>query len=903
MPPPPLHVIASPRRLSAHAARLVLALIALGAGCAHVRGAGDAFDADYVDCPTATRLPAPAAVTLTRTDAADAARVAWYPLRATQIEGLGAQRYQAQITAIAASRGQTSRVQTAPLGASSLTFDELPLTTALKVSVAVTAGSYVLSHIAAVDFVTGLAAPQFCAPFYAVPDTQAMRNVLVRGPRLEITGAAQRTGGRFYYLGFGPAFRNYAAPGTQAFFRVGLAHGASVAPADLERVNFAHYRLRLERADVGEIAGFLAATVPTPPAPPVPYDAQVLHLHTDQPLAALQDFAFATLRETTRAAGRDAAPALYDLPTLFPGSLHRAPDHAAADAEPRLAPWGLADGAEPHERQRVFAPGPHAHYDFPASLFATEGVYTLTAWAEDAAGARISPERVLTIGLVSTASRAAAPPVRFLELDLLDGWTDCGERRAPGEQAAVAVHAPTPCEATQVLSDAQQGNIGLIRDCNLLLAARAALDPEATALSTWNVDIPIAGWVGLTLDGVSERVQRLELDNLGLTGTVPPQLGALDQLTRLYLHNNQLSGPIPAALGNLSRLTRLSLFDNRLNGVIPPQLSNLSRLRYLWLGQNQLSGPIPASLGNLTQLTDLWLDDNQLRGSIPAQLGSLTQLTRLNLSLNDLDGSIPASLGNLTRLRVLRLIGNELNGSIPTQIGNLTQLTDLRFTDNQLSGSIPAQLGSLTQLTNLDLASNQLSGSIPTQLGSLTQLTSLNLSNNRLSGSIPTQLGSLTQLTSLALASNQLSGSIPTQLGSLTQLTSLDLASNQLSGSIPTQLGSLTQLTSLDLASNQLNSSIPTQLGNLTRLENLRLNNNRLSGSIPSQLGSLTQLTLLWLSSNQLSGSIPSQLSSLTQLTSLRFINNSFTGCIPSGLRNLAPGDNDLGNLGLSDCP
>ena len=607
-----------PRRLaSARVACLVWAL-ALGTGSAHVWGAGDAFDADYADCPAATRLPTPAAVAVTRTEAAAAARVAWHPLGAARIEALGAQRYAARMTVIATGRGHAPQVRTAPLGASSVTFDALPLTTALEVSVAVTTASHVLSHIAAVDFVTGLAAPQFCAPFYAVPDTQAADNVLVRGPRLEITGRAQRTQGRFYYLGFGPAFRNYAASGAPAFFRVGLAHGASAAHADLERVHFAHYRLRLERADVGELAGFLAATVPAPPAPPVPYDTQVLHLHTEQPLAALQDIPFATLRETPRAAGRAAAPALYDLRTLFPGTLHAAPDHAVASTEPRLAPWGLADGAAPHGRQRVFAPGPHAYYDFPASLFATEGVYTLTAWAEDAAGARISPARALTVGLVSTASRAEAPPARFLELDLRDGGTDCGERRAPG-QMPVALHAPTPCETGQVLSAAQRSNIGLVRDCNLLLAVRGALDPEAAALSTWNVDTPIAGWLGLTLGGDPERAQRLELNDLGLTGAVPSQLGALDQLTRLYLHNNRLSGPIPAALGNLSRLARLSLFNNQLNGAIPPQLSRLSQLRYLWLTSNQLRGSIPAQLGDLTQLTELWLDDNQLRGSIPAR--------------------------------------------------------------------------------------------------------------------------------------------------------------------------------------------------------------------------------------------------------------------------------------------
>ena len=89
-------------------------------------------------------------------------------------------------------------------------------------------------------------------------------------------------------------------------------------------------------------------------------------------------------------------------------------------------------------------------------------------------------------------------------------------------------------------------------DCEALLASRDTL--AGTVTLNWSVDIPVADWDGITLEGTSQRVTRLSLVRRGLNGEIPPELGDLTNLERLALQLNRLSGEIPVELGNLANL-------------------------------------------------------------------------------------------------------------------------------------------------------------------------------------------------------------------------------------------------------------------------------------------------------------------------------------------------------------
>ena len=297
--------------------------------------------------------------------------------------------------------------------------------------------------------------------------------------------------------------------------------------------------------------------------------------------------------------------------------------------------------------------------------------------------------------------------------------------------------------------------------------------PDWFESGNWGTGRPLREWHGVTVDD-DGRVTELNLNDNGLTGPIPPELGDLTSLTFLNLGFNGLTGPIPPELGDLTSLTFLNLGFNGLTGPIPSELGNLTRLKQLFLYWNDLTGPIPPELSNLTSLRGLELHSNGLTGPIPPELGNLTNLTKLNLSSNDLTGPIPPELGELTRLRELDLHSNGLTGPIPPELGNLTRLRELTLSNSGLTGPIPPELGNLTNLTKLNLSSNDLTGPIPPELGNLTNLTKLNLSSNDLTGPIPPELGELTSLTELDLSGNSgLAGILPTELTGLGSLETL----------------------------------------------------------------------------------------------------------------------------------
>ncbi|XP_027337408.1 probable leucine-rich repeat receptor-like protein kinase At1g35710 [Abrus precatorius] len=386
----------------------------------------------------------------------------------------------------------------------------------------------------------------------------------------------------------------------------------------------------------------------------------------------------------------------------------------------------------------------------------------------------------------------------------------------------------------------------------------------------------ISGWELINEYLLSEEM--LEIGKLNVT--------AFSNLVILDLNGMGLGGSIPKEITTRIMLEDLDLSNNRLRGPIPLQLANFTRLKMLSLHSNSLSGSIPSTVGQLKNLTYLYLESNQFQGPIPMELGNLTQLKQLGLSHNSLSGSIPSTLGQLKNLTYLYLDSNQFDGPIPMELGNLTQLKELDLSHNSLSGSIPSTLGQLKNLTYLYLPSNQFESPIPMELGNLTQLKVLYLSHNSLSGSIPSTLGQLKNLISLYLHSNQFEGPIPMELGNLTQLEVLYLSHNSLSSSIPSTLGQLKNLKHLYLDSNQFQGPISMELGNLTQLKQLDLSHNSLSGSIPSTLGQWKNLIYLYLHSNQFEGPIPIEVVNLTLLQHLHLSHNHLTSSIPSPILN-----------------
>ena len=140
----------------------------------------------------------------------------------------------------------------------------------------------------------------------------------------------------------------------------------------------------------------------------------------------------------------------------------------------------------------------------------------------------------------------------------------------------------------------REGDVGVLRTWRAMCPALQERWPEAARPEQWR---------GVTMD--DGRVVKLLLDDFGLTGAVPAEIGRLSALRVLDLANNQLTS-VPAEIGQLTSLTKLALGRNQLTSV-PAEIGQLTSLDgVVTLGRNQLTS-VPAEIGQLTSLTVLYL--------------------------------------------------------------------------------------------------------------------------------------------------------------------------------------------------------------------------------------------------------------------------------------------------------
>ena len=168
---------------------------------------------------------------------------------------------------------------------------------------------------------------------------------------------------------------------------------------------------------------------------------------------------------------------------------------------------------------------------------------------------------------------------------------------------------------------------GLVSDD--VLALRMWRANDVFVLRTWRAMCPELqdewpeaarpeDWEGVTIE--NGRVVKLDLEEFGLTGAVPAELGQLTSLRLLNLHGNQLES-VPAEIGQLTSLEWLYLNDNQLTSL-PAEIGQLISLRVLYLDRNQLTC-VPMEIWQLTSLERLGLDNNKLT-SVPAEIWQLT---------------------------------------------------------------------------------------------------------------------------------------------------------------------------------------------------------------------------------------------------------------------------------------
>ncbi|CAI9090544.1 OLC1v1025343C1 [Oldenlandia corymbosa var. corymbosa] len=450
----------------------------------------------------------------------------------------------------------------------------------------------------------------------------------------------------------------------------------------------------------------------------------------------------------------------------------------------------------------------------------------------------------------------------------------------------------------QYVSSAKLTNISSDQSALLALKSRISFSSNNLFMEkNWSAESSssVCSWMGVSCSLRHNRLIALDISDLGLIGTIPPELGNLSFLSSLDISNNSFHGNFPEELAQLHRLKMLNIGRNNFSGPIPSFFDSLRNLRYLYCSRNAFSGIIPPSIANLSKLEELTLNRNFLEGSIPAEIGDLHFLSFLNLEANKLSGPIPPSIFNLTTVQVIAFSGNNLSGTLPPDIcDNLPNLQSLYLLDNELEGRMPPNLGKCSQLQLLSLSNNNFRGSIPREIGNLTFLAVLLLDFNYLEGSIPFEVGNLQNLQQFGLNSNaNLNGPIPETIFNISSLRMFSCVENNLSGSLPSNLGQRMQnLRGIYLGLNSISGTIPESISNASNLIHLEFGSNTLTGSIPNSLGELKSLELLSLGWNNLTA--PSDLEFLTSLTKCRNLSeltiahNPLTGKLPTSISNFS---------------
>ena len=112
--------------------------------------------------------------------------------------------------------------------------------------------------------------------------------------------------------------------------------------------------------------------------------------------------------------------------------------------------------------------------------------------------------------------------------------------------------------------------------------------PVTTTSASVVLNLSGRGLTAVPMSAFSDtKTEELNLSNNALTGALPSQVGALQNLKVLNLSNNNFTG-VPAEIGQLSKLEVLDLSDNKLTGL-PNELGNLLNLKLLDVSGNQYS--------------------------------------------------------------------------------------------------------------------------------------------------------------------------------------------------------------------------------------------------------------------------------------------------------------------------
>jgi Leucine Rich Repeat len=391
------------------------------------------------------------------------------------------------------------------------------------------------------------------------------------------------------------------------------------------------------------------------------------------------------------------------------------------------------------------------------------------------------------------------------------------------------------------------------------------------ALATlWIQDVSEDGWAG-QLDecqwpgnsctemdlgseiGMQQAVTGMELENMGLSGSLSSDLGLLSNLVMFDVYNNSFGGTIPSTLARWTNITVMDLRDNDLTGTVPEDVCELAAesnaLRVdcpevaceccaecnaapvATLGTTEPMPPTPTAPPTRTA-------PEALSVPVPPTVSPVLPITTTSPSM--------ASASNEIAYRAASIV-NFINSITLSGrgIANPTTSTEQLATEERavqwLIVNDPLQLTPDTTINQFRLHQRYALLTLMVQQGWESQWTQSSNDNHEC------------EWTEIACAEGDFGGDIGIQR----VVVGISLSRSALQGSIPADLGLLFKLQVLDVSYNSLGGSLPDSIGNWLDLQQFLVNDNRLTGTIPESIASWSQIKFIRLGSNQFTGSVP----------------------------------------------
>ena len=203
------------------------------------------------------------------------------------------------------------------------------------------------------------------------------------------------------------------------------------------------------------------------------------------------------------------------------------------------------------------------------------------------------------------------------------------------------------------------------------------------------------------------ELTELRINGNKLTGAIPDAVYGLTKLEKLYLQNNDITGPLSGKIAQLTELTELYVDRNaNMTGSIPPEIGALKKLARLNISQTGIGGEIPAELGQCESLLQFMAFKTNLSGELP-DIWDMPVLQTVMLHTNPgLTGPLPASLGKMKSLESgtapsIQINDCNITGTIPDSFAGLPEKTkQVHVQGNKMSGVISLTVQAHTNFAN-----------------------------------------------------------------------------------------------------------------------------------------------------------------------------------------------------------